>query len=233
MINPPNQISLKNINLKINRRIFFKNLSLDLSTSGITIILGPNGSGKSLLTKVMKGLIKQDSGKLSIRLNNEVPSIGYLSQNITFLRRDVFSNLSYPLKIRGYDKEEISRRVCDLLHDFQFSSEKKKSARRLSEGNKQYLSFIRALVTKPNLLILDEPSSNLDMDSTKRIENYLLEKKKNIKIIMVTHDLFQAKRLADEILFINEGKVIEVSEKNKFLRSRNKFVKRFLKGILF
>ncbi|MEE2695439.1 MAG: ATP-binding cassette domain-containing protein [Pseudomonadota bacterium] len=233
MINVSNQILLKNINFKINRKFFFNNLSLNISTSGITVILGPNGSGKSLLTKILKGIIKPDSGDLLIRLNNKVPNIGYLSQNITFLRRDVFSNLAYPLKIKGCEKEKIFENINSLLSDFKFSHHKKKSARRLSGGNKQYLSFMRALVTKPKILILDEPSSNLDMDSTKRIENYLLKKKKEIKIIMVTHDLFQAKRLADEILFLNEGKIIEISEKKKFLSSRNKLVRRFLEGNLF
>jgi len=233
MINVSNQIFLKNINFKINRNFFFNNLSLNISTSGITVILGPNGSGKSLLTKILKGIIKPDSGDLLIRLNNKVPDIGYLSQNITFLRRDVFSNLAYPLKIKGCAKEKVSKNINFLLSDFKFSSHKKKSARSLSGGNKQYLSFMRALVTKPKLLILDEPSSNLDMDSTKRIENYLLKKKREIKIIMVTHDLFQAKRLADEILFLNEGKIIEISEKRKFLSSRNKLVRRFLEGNLF
>ena len=81
--------------------------------------------------------------------------------------------------------------------------------------------------------ILDEPSSNLDMKSTKTIEKYLVKEKRNKKIIMVTHDLFQAKRLADEIIFINEGKIIEISPKKKFLNSPNKIVQKFLDGGLF
>ena len=234
MINTENHITLQNINYSVNNKSFFKNLSTDISTSGITIILGPNGSGKTLLTKIIKGLIKPESGKLSIKLNGMTPNTGYLSQNIIFLRRNVFNNLAYPLEIKNYDRKEINKRVNFLLKYFGFLTKKKISARNLSEGNKQYLSFIRTLVLKPNFLVLDEPSSNLDMQFTKKIEKFLIKERKRIKIIMVTHDLFQAKRLADEILFINDGEIIEVSKKNVFLRSKNKLIRKFLKeGVIY
>ncbi len=234
MINSENHITLKNINYSVNNKSFFKNLSTDISTNGITVILGPNGSGKTLLTKIIKGLIKPESGELSIKLNGKTPKTGYLSQNIIFLRRNVFNNLAYPLEIKGFNKKMINKRIEFLLKYFGFSSKKKISARNLSEGNKQYLSFIRTLVSEPNLLILDEPSSNLDMRFTKKVENFLIKERNRIKIIMVTHDLFQAKRLADEILFINDGEIIEVSTKNKFLKSKNKLIQKFLKeGVIY
>ena len=234
MINSENRITLKNINYGVNNKPFFKNLSTDISTNGITVILGPNGSGKTLLTKIIKGLIKPESGELSIKLNGTTPKTGYLSQNIIFLRRNVFNNLAYPLEIKGFNKKMINKRIEFLLKYFGFSSKEKISARNLSEGNKQYLSFIRTLVSEPNLLILDEPSSNLDMQFTKKVENFLIKERNRIKIIMVTHDLFQAKRLADEILFINDGEIIEVSTKNKFLKSKNKLIQKFLKeGVIY
>ena len=234
MINSENRITLKNINYGVNNKPFFKNLSTDISTNGITVILGPNGSGKTLLTKIIKGLIKPESGELSIKLNGTTPKTGYLSQNIIFLRRNVFNNLAYPLEIKGFNKKMINKRIEFLLKYFGFSSKRKISARNLSEGNKQYLSFIRTLVSEPNLLILDEPSSNLDMQFTKKVENFLIKERNRIKIIMVTHDLFQAKRLADEILFINDGEIIEVSTKNKFLKSKNKLIQKFLKeGVIY
>ena len=233
MIKTNDHIILKGINFSVNKKFFFKNLSANLSVKGITIILGPNGSGKSLLIRILRGLIKAQEGEISIKLNNQRPNIGYLSQNITFLRRNVFRNLSYPMEIKGYDRNYINDRITSLLKYFHFLGKENISARMLSKGNKQYLSFIRTLVTQPNLLILDEPTSNLDMESTKRIEKFLLKQKKNMKIIMVTHDLFQAKRLADEILFINEGKIIEISKKDKFLRSSNRLIKKFLEGNLF
>ena len=233
MTNLIDQIILDRVSYKINNEFFFNNITAKLSCHGITIILGPNGSGKTLLTRIIKGLIKPSNGQLLIRLNNQKPNIGYMSQNVTFLRRNVFNNLAYPLEMKGIEKKIIKKRVKFLLESFKFLAKEKVSARKLSEGSKQYLSFIRSLVTQPNLLILDEPSSSLDMRSTKRIESFLLREKIKIKIIMVTHDLFQAKRLADEIVFINEGKIIEVSKKNKFLNSSNETVRKFLKGSLF
>tara|TARA_B100001109_G_C18762971_1_gene426954 strand:+ start:30 stop:722 length:693 start_codon:yes stop_codon:yes gene_type:complete len=228
-----NNISVKNINYKINRSFFFYDLSVNFLPKGISIILGPNGAGKSLLTRVLKGIVVPDKGDLSIVLNKRKPNIGYLSQNLVFLRRDVYGNLEYPMKIKGYSKNEISNRLKYLLRAFEFEKSKYASARSLSKGNKQYLSFIRTLVNYPTMLILDEPTSNLDMNYTKKIESYLLKIKKKTKIIMVTHDVFQAKRLADEIVFMNNGKLIEISETKNFLKSSNKIVKKFLSGSLF
>ena len=228
-----NHISINNINYKINKSFFFYNLSINFIPKGISIILGPNGAGKSLLTKVLKGIVIPDKGDLSIVFNDQKPNIGYLSQNIVFLRRNVYSNLEYPMKIKGCSKNEISKRLKYLLDIFGFEKSKYASARNLSKGNKQYLSFIRTLVNDPSFLILDEPTSNLDMNYTKKIESYLLKKKKTSKIIMVTHDLFQAKRLADEIVFMNNGRLIEISKTEDFLRSSNKTVKKFLSGSLF
>ena len=173
-----NHISINNISYKINKSFFFYNLSINFIPKGITIILGPNGAGKSLLTKVLKGIVIPDKGDLSIVFNDQKPNIGYLSQNIVFLRRNVYGNLEYPMKIKGCSKNEISKRLKYLLDIFGFEKSKYASARNLSKGNKQYLSFIRTLVNDPSFLILDEPTSNLDMNYTKKIESYLLKKKK-------------------------------------------------------
>ena len=108
MIKTNDHIILKGINFLVNKKFFFKNLSANLSVKGITIILGPNGSGKSLLIRILRGLIKAQDGEISIKLNNQRPNIGYLSQNITFLRRNVFRNLSYPMEIKGYDRNYIN-----------------------------------------------------------------------------------------------------------------------------
>ena len=233
MIDNRTRMLIKNLNYKVNQKTFFDNLSINFLPYGISVILGPNGAGKSLITKILKGIIKPEGIEVSVTINNMKPEIGYLSQNIVFLRRNVFNNLAYPMQIRGLSSKVISKRVNFLLNHFDFTKSKDVSARNLSKGNKQYLSFIRALVNDPSVLILDEPTSNLDMNYTKKIETYLLTKKKSTKIIMVTHDLFQAKRLADEVVFMNNGKLVEISKTKAFLKSSNKLVKKFLNGSLF
>ena len=113
------------------------------------------------------------------------------------------------------------------MKNFDYLNKERLSARSLSKGNQQFLAFIRSQVLESEILILDEPCSNLDFDTTKKIEKYLIEIKKEKKIIMVTHDMLQAMRLADEIIIINNGKLVEVSSKNKILSSKKKFTKNF------
>ena len=223
-------ISLERICFSINQRKFFNNLSLQFSDSGITVILGPNGSGKTLLTKILKGLVKPTSG--NVILNNQKIKVGYVSQNVVFLRRSVYDNLAYPMKISGFDQEFVDNRINFLLQHFDFFEKKKLSARKLSAGNKQFLSFIRSLCVEPDLLILDEPCANLDNEFVKKIEFFLFQEKRKKKIIMVTHDLFQAKRLADEVIFLQNGRIIEQSLKQDFLTSKNKIIRSFLDGNL-
>ena len=221
------KISIKNVDFGFNQKVFFKNLSIDFSTKGISVIIGPNGSGKSLITKLLKGIILPDSGEIQLISGKTVPKISYLSQKITFLRRDVSNNLAYPLIIRNYKKKQIKQKVNKILKNFNFLDKLNFSARSLSKGNKQFLAFIRSQIIQYDILVLDEPCSNLDFESIKIIEKYLLTLKKEKKIIMVTHDMFQAMRLADEIIIINDGELIEISGKKNILKSKNKFTKNF------
>ena len=221
------KISIKNVNFGFNKKVFFKNLSIDFSTKGISVIIGPNGSGKSLITKLLKGIILPDSGEIQLISGKTKPKISYLSQKITFLRRDVYNNLAYPLIIRNYKKKQIKQKVNKILKNFNFLDKLNFSARSLSKGNKQFLAFIRSQIIKHDILVLDEPCSNLDFESIKTIEEYLLTLKKEKKIIMVTHDMFQAIRLADEIIIINDGELIEISGAKRILKSKNKFTKNF------
>ena len=114
------KIGIKNVNFGFNRKVFFKNLSITFCTKGISVIIGPNGSGKSLITKLLKGIILPDSGEIQLVSDKITPKISYLSQKITFLRRDVYSNLAYPLVIRNYQKKQIRQKVNKILKNFNF-----------------------------------------------------------------------------------------------------------------
>ena len=227
------KIGIKNVNFGFNQKVFFKNLSINFSTKGISVIIGPNGSGKSLITKLLKGIILPDSGEIQLVSDKITPKISYLSQKITFLRRDVYSNLAYPLVIRNHNKKQIKQKINKILKNFNFLDKINFSARSLSKGNKQFLAFIRSQIIQYDILVLDEPCSNLDFESIKIIEKYLLTLKKNKKIIMVTHDMFQAMRLADEIIIVNDGELIEISGKKNILKSKNNFTKNFFTKHIF
>ena len=227
------KIGLKNVNFGFNQKVFFKNLSINFSTKGISVIIGPNGSGKSLITKLLKGIILPNSGEIQVVSDKITPKISYLSQKITFLRRDVYSNLAYPLVISNHNKKKIKQKINKTLKNFNFLDKINFSARSLSKGNKQFLAFIRSQIIQYDILVLDEPCSNLDFKSIKIIEKYLLSLKKYKKIIMVTHDMFQAMRLADEIIIVNDGKLIEISGKKNILKSKNNFTKNFFTKHIF
>ncbi len=222
-----NIISIDKVFLKIKNQQIFKNLSLSFSSKGITVILGPNGSGKTILTKIILGLQKIDKGIIKI-INKPKIKFGYTPQKTILLRRNVFDNIAFPLVMSGHNRKEILEKVNLYLKRFDIDKFKKFSARNLSGGLAQFVSFVRSIVTEPDILILDEPFSNLDFDLKKKIENYLINHKLNRKIILVTHDLFQAQRLADEIIIMDNGGMVSKLINKKLINSKSIKIKEFL-----
>jgi len=110
------------------------------------------------------------------------------------------------------------------------SDKKYLSARKLSAGNKQLVTILRAIIEDKKLLILDEPFSNIDARLTSKIERFLLKKKKKKKIILVTHDIFQAQRLADQVIFLSEGKILSNLERTLFFSSNNEILNDYQLG---
>ena len=227
MTNQKNIITLDQIFLQIKNKKIFENFSLSFSSKGITVILGPNGSGKTILIKLILGLQKMDKGIIKIT-NYKNIKFGYTPQKTILLRRNVFDNIAFPLIMDGCNKNEISEKVNLYLKRFNIEKIKKISARNLSGGLAQFVSFVRSVVTEPDILILDEPFSNLDASLKNKIENYLINHKLKRKIILVTHDLFQAQRLADEIILMDSGSMVSKSINKKLINSKNVKVKAFL-----
>lgn len=186
-------------------------VSFTVSQDGITALLGPNGAGKSLILRLIAGLIKADSGQCQIA--EDIRShIALVFQKPVLLRRSVRANLAHALKIYGVPKEKRAGRIAELLVMADLTAQTETPARALSGGEQQRLAMARALAANPKLLLLDEPAASLDPRSTADIE--ALTRKAadaGIKVILVSHDYAQARRLANDVLFLNRGRICEHS----------------------
>ena len=184
-------------------------------------MLGPNGAGKSIFLQTINGLFSIQSGRLNFNLmeiNQEIrKQQAMVFQNPVLLRRTVIANLQFISNLRN---KESNRLLKKILSKVGLEGYEKKPARLLSGGEKQRLSMARALIINPNLLLLDEPTANLDPYSLKLIEDLVLEENSIGKtIIFTTHDMSQAKRLATDVIFLNKGKVLEQTISKTFFKS--------------
>ena len=210
-------------------------LNLSIKSNSITVIMGPNGAGKSILLKLINGILEPSSGAI-LWNGNKITSDLKRKQALIFqkpilLRRSVISNLDF---IEGLTGKSYNFIKDDLLSLVGLLDQKKQPAKLLSLGEQQRLSLVRSLLLKPSLILLDEPTANLDPATTKIIENIIVTSKQfGIKIIFVTHNILQAKRLADEVVFIDNGELVEHSNADNFFsKPKSKIVKNYLEGKL-
>ena len=228
-------IAVDNISLARNDRILIDKLSCLIEPRGISVIMGPNGAGKSLFMRCLHGLANPDSGKIlyaSKPLSRAIQrQQSMVFQTPTILRRTVLANLLFVARQRGELNPQIS---IEHLAQLQLDHLANHPARLLSGGEKQRLSLARALITKPAVLFLDEPTSNLDPASVDTIEkNLKLVNQHGTKVILITHDLGQAKRLANDVLFLHHGKLSEHTPASSFFKSpKSKAAKLYLAGKL-
>jgi tungstate transport system ATP-binding protein len=196
-------------------------ISLKLVKGDIAVILGPNGSGKTTLLKSLHGIIKIKNGGVSWSCpkSESMAKQMFVFQNPVMLRRSVFENLTYPLTLCKTPKAEINRLADEWLSKISLKEVIHVAATRLSGGEKQKLALARALITKPEMLFLDEPTASLDGKTTLEIEKLLQNSAENgTTIMMSTHDIGQAKRLAKNILFLNKGKLESTQPAQIFFR---------------
>lgn len=203
----------------------------------ITAIVGPNGAGKSTLLKIIAGIEKADSGKI---LFDGSPRFPQRDVTLVFQKPYLFSttvekNLAYPLKLRGHDKNTIGEMTAPLMEELNLTALKKKKAWKLSGGETQKVALARALSFKPKLLLLDEPTANIDPYSTAEIEKLLLStgKSRDTTVVLVTHNLAQAKRICDKVMMLHEGHLIEYGDCRRVLTNPDDIrTERFIRGEL-
>ncbi|WP_170569624.1 ATP-binding cassette domain-containing protein [Ruegeria atlantica] len=209
---------------------------LSLDGPGPTLILGPNGSGKSLLLRCLHGLIVPDRGQIrqdGVILNADHKARqGMVFQQPVLLRRSVAANLDFVLKRRGLPRSLRKTRIEELLTEGGLEDKARQSARSLSGGEAQRLAILRALALDPETLFLDEPTSALDPSATQMIERMiLLASTRGVRIVMVTHDVGQARRLAADIVMMQGGHVVEHGAAKQVLNApESDAARRYLAG---
>ncbi len=189
-------------------------IDLGIEPGKRTLVMGANGSGKSLLLRLLHGLLTPSSGQVLWR--GHAPDRGarraqaMVFQRPVMLRRSVLANLNFALKVHGMAGRARAERAQEALDMARLSDLAGQPARVLSGGEQQRLAVARALVCEPDLLFLDEPTSSLDPASTQMIEDLVnAAHARGVTIVMVTHDLGQARRMGDEVIFLDAGRVAE------------------------
>lgn len=217
-------------------------IDLDLDAGPLTLIIGPNGAGKSLLLRLCHGLLQPTSGEVlwaqKARRGEKGRSLAanqsFVFQHPKHLNRTCFENVEYPLKVRGVPAHERKAPVEKILARTGLAQMADRMAFNLSGGEQQKLSLARAWVTQPQVLFLDEPTASLDPKSTSDMEVLIrVIHESGTKVIMTSHDLAQVRRLADEIVFLHQGQVIEKGPAKQILDTpKNPETAGYLRGDL-
>jgi tungstate transport system ATP-binding protein len=202
-------------------------------------IIGPNGAGKSTLLNIIAGIDQQSNGKIYYGKNmtGKTPyqDITMVFQAPYLLHTTVEKNIEYPLKLRGWEKDAIKKRVEKLLAELGLTSLRNNKAWKLSAGETQKVALARALSFRPKLLLLDEPTANIDPATTAEVEAQLkkINEEEGTTIIIITHNLSQAKRLCKNIALLHKGKLIESAPAPVLLKEpENPLTRAFIEGEL-
>ncbi len=227
-------LGVSGLGFAIDGRTIVDDLDLVVSGSGVTVVMGPNGAGKSVLLRLVHGLLTPTSGTITWGgrpLDTEIRKRqAMVFQKPVLLRRSVAANLDFVLGLRGRRAGADARdRLLELAG---LSDRAGQAARALSGGEQQRLALVRALALEPEVLFLDEPTANLDPASVLRIETIIREAHgAGTKVILVTHDMGQARRLGDEIVFVHRGRIAEQRPAADFFTSpRSDAARGYLEG---
>ena len=209
---PDLPIVLSDVRHAVRAVTILDSVSLTMSPGAPTVVIGPNGAGKTTLLAVAMGLIAPTGGRVTWGGRAHHPPLrrAFVRQRPTMLRRSTAANIKYALATSVVARDEWPARIAELLSLVGLTELGERPARRLSGGEQQRLALARALARDPEVLFLDEPTASLDPAATKAIEDLVCTiAARNIKVVMSTHDLGQARRLAGDIVFMHRGRVVE------------------------
>lgn len=212
--------------------------SLNLKQGELLVILGPSGCGKTTLLKCITGTLDYDEGYIEIngidaqRLSIKDRNLAYVSQSFfTYGFMSVYNNIALPLKAQKVPIEEIEQRVLEISKKLEIDYLLSRRPKQLSGGQQQKVALARALIKNPDIYLFDEPLSNLDplvkVELKKTIKK--IKEEYNATMIFVTHDINDAIYLADRVIIMNDGKIVEEGNINEMIKNpSNEFIKKFL-----
>jgi len=215
-------LRLTNVVFAVGGRRIIDGVSMQIEAGPRTVILGPNGAGKSVLLRLCHGLLRPTSGTVAWNAS-EIPGVprrqAMVFQRPVLLRRSALGNVIYALKLAGIPSGERRERAMAALRKVGLEAFAHHSARVLSGGEQQRLALARVWALRPEVLFLDEPTASLDPGATHEIERVIAAlHAAGTKIVLVTHNLGQAHRLGDEILFLHQGRLVERAPADRFLK---------------
>ncbi len=194
-------------------------VDLTLGGQGTSIVIGPNGAGKTTLLKMLHGIVRMNGGSLdwACPLDEAQKHQAFVFQTPVMMRRSVIDNIAYPLRLTGIARKEARARAADWAKRVGLGGILERQATMLSGGERQKLALARALVREPQVLFLDEPCAALDGRATREIEEILAHASESgTRLVMSTHNMGQARRLADEVIFVLQGRIHEFSPAGDF-----------------
>ncbi|SFM41766.1 amino acid ABC transporter ATP-binding protein, PAAT family [Marinobacter pelagius] len=216
---PPPALSFDGVTFSHEEKVLLGPCSFTLDGTGPTLIMGPNGAGKSLLLRLAHGLLSPTQGQVSWSSEGS-PRQAMVFQQPVLLRRSAVANLIHALSVNNVPRRARAKLAFDALERFGLAACSDTPARVLSGGQQQRLALARAWVLSPQVLFLDEPTSALDPAAIKAVEAAVREfHKRGTRIVMTTHDLHQARRLAGDVLFLSGGKVREHTPAETFFNT--------------
>ena len=235
---------VQDLGKSFGNRDVLKNINLSINEGEIFALMGPSGVGKTTLFRIMNLLEKPSEGKLFFRgieltgctIHEKISarrSMSMLFQTPCVLDTTVFDNVAYGLVIRKVDKKTIREKVMNALSTVGLEGKERQKARTLSGGEAQRMAFARAIVYDPDILLLDEPTSNLDPANVAKIEEIIMRirSERGTTIVFATHNMYQVKRIADRVGILLSGELIEVNSKDKiFAEPEDERTKAFLNG---
>jgi sulfate transport system ATP-binding protein len=231
-------IDVHNISKRFGDFVALDSVDLNVRSGALTALLGPSGGGKSTLLRIIAGLEKPDSGSVEIdgedatRLAPRHRDVGFVFQHYAaFTHLSVYRNVAFGLEIRKRPKDEIRRRVHELLELVHLEQFADRLPAELSGGQRQRMALARALAVEPKVLLLDEPFGALDAKVRKELRDWLrrLHDEVHVTTVFVTHDQEEALEVSDEIVVINNGRVEQVGSPDELYdKPGNQFVMSFL-----